>query len=471
MSRPQRPPRIGAIDGPNLDAVSEYARAMFGDVGRPATLLLDELAYYGASHGFGQIWIHRSALAGLGLPQALTGTTPRDLARVGREHPFTAPGRFRFHPAGLSYWIKARDGDGHRVDFGIPAYDGSSPFNACRDARELRAAATLFASHLGIPFADTPGSTGAALLRAVHSGPGARRLEPSGDPPEPATRPVTERDFSWWRPPDLDERTAAELHAYDVNGNYLAACSSIELGLGAWEELGDGRTSIAVNPRIPGYWLCRLLPPGDPRLPDPLDPAGRARDRDRWLATPTAELAVELGRVQSVLHAVIWPERSRVLAPWYERIRDARTSLAAAAVTIGERGELRADSETRPALVALRAVKDAANLTIGQLAAHFRSVGDELYRPDWRHAVIARARANLYRHLAAAAHRTGRRPVAVDHDTVWFAGPADPPVPLDSRLGRFKYVGSVSMADALAGPWDARSGLLSHLRGLLGAEP
>lgn len=455
-----RPPRIGAIDANNLAAVVADAGG-----GMLRARSLDALADYAVAAGYAELLIHPSAHDGLGLPAALPLRAPGDLARNGEPHPFTTPGRFRFHPPGLSHWIIARDAAGVRLDVALPGYDAGSPFAAARDAGELRAAATAFAGAVGISYRHTPGSTGAALLRAVHSGPGGRRLEPPGAMPGPAATPGTERDFAWWRPPNAGERAMPFVHAYDVNGNYLAACSSIELGVGEVEEHGDGRP-LALDGRLPGYWLCHLRP-GDPGMPDPLDPAGRGDGGPVWLTTPSAVLAVELDRLERVERAHVWPARSRVLAPWYERLRDARVDLTV-------RG---AGARPGPATaIALAAVKLTTNLTIGQLAAHFRAEGDELRRPDWRHHVIARARANLYRHLAAAARPANRRrPIAVDVDTAYYPSDdpdpgADPPVPVNPGLGRFKIAGTFPMADALDCPWEARTGPLRAFRDLTGGN-
>ena len=114
--------------------------------------------------------------------------------------------------------------------------------------------------------------------------------------------------------------------------------------------------------------------------------------------------------------------------------------------------------------MALALVKRTYTIGLGYLAGHFHAAGDELHRPDWRHAVIARARANLYRRILKLAPEL--RPLAVDVDCLYIAADVPPEelgLPLGPGLGAFKLAGSAPFADA-AQALEARRPLLELRR-------
>jgi len=133
----------------------------------------------------------------------------------------------------------------------------------------------------------------------------------------------------------------------------------------------------------------------------------------------------------TITAAHVWTRHSRVLETWYERLRGARTALY--------------DDTTPAGRLALGALKYTYALTIsGFNSAWHRDKWSSLYRPDWRHAILAQANANLARALHKM-DREGYTPVAVHKDVVYLVSDepdpvraCPPSVTLGTGLGHFK---------------------------------
>ena len=396
-------------------------------------------------HGDGTAWIHRSALEHLGLPQdlqAALGILPAELARAGVPHPWVdraiAAG-YTVNPPGLAPWIVVRGPTGWRVDLAVPAYDDAGELGDL-DPEELRAALDLYRAAVGVAYRRSPGATGTDLLRRLRR---RRPLGPSAPPP-PALNGAAETDLRWIRPLTPEERLRPWIHAYDANARYLASCASVELGDGEPEHLIPKRVTLDFDRRLPGYWRAGVWP-----APDELTAA--AIGPGPWYTTPTLELVDQLGLLGTIEEAYVWPSHGRLLEPFYRALRDARAALLPLPAPAPQ--------------AALRLIKRTYAHTIGGFAGHWREPGDELYRPDWRHAIIANARANLYRRIIRAAAEDGA-PFAVDVDAVWIAsateahgGRAGAALGLGDGPGSFRHVGSAPMGrldrSILARSWTA----------------
>jgi hypothetical protein len=246
--------------------------------------------------------------------------------------------------------------------------------------------------------------------------------------PAPALDRREGAPWVWERP----ERPAGDsVLAVDVNASYLAACSSLRTGLGSFEEL-EGRAAIhevlSGHPLAPGYYLVTATAPEG--LPDPFG-AG-----PHWLTAPLLELA--LSRAMPPLRierAVIWRRGWRPLEPWYRVIRDLRASLMA--------------DPSPAARLALGQLKLVYGPLLGGRVAStgWDRTGDPMYRPDWRHAVTAQAKANLYRHVWNLPAEWRGQLFAVFGDALYFMldhargqSSDDLPLPLDTRPGHFKIL-------------------------------
>lgn len=231
----------------------------------------------------------------------------------------------------------------------------------------------------------TPGALGVQLMDRTM--PRTMRREPVMEWPAPALRSDTATVESWTRELSPAEQRAGWLHAYDKNAQFLAACSSVPLGLGElmrWNAL-DG--SVVFDARLAGYWRV-----------------GTA-DGYEWWTTPRVAYATrELERVGEVLgtdrarlelaEAYVWERSGRALERWYALLRDARAYLLPWRET--DAGEL--------AWQALKATYAAGigHLDGGWFKPNAREgrAGDlqnPRFRPDWRHMIVDQARVNLRR--------------------------------------------------------------------------
>lgn len=381
--------------------------------------------------------LHSSALEGLGLPPTLPeqlSMLPGELAREGSPlYPWPLPATYNVLPAGAAPWAVVIGPGGWRVDMYVPAWDEAGELETL-NPRELEQTLTLYRSLLGVGYRRSPSASGADLLRHVHRR--GTRLGPSTTaPPAPALIAGLEADCRYTRELNPAERGRAWVHAYDANARYLGACSALELGLEEPELLDRPR----LDPRLPGYWNAYVARPASALEAAAIDPAGSRFDTWAWWSTPALELAAEEQLLGGIRAAWVWERRSRYLTPWYEALRDARArapQLAAGAVSVA----------------LTRLIKRTYTHTIGALAGHWRRPGDDLHRPDWRHAIVAQARANTWRRIRRLP--LDRRPFAVDVDAIYLAADTPDPMLAGAELGlgdgpgAFRCTGSAPMAEA-----------------------
>lgn len=385
-------------------------------------------------------WILAEDLADLELPRRLEhDALPGEIARRGIRHPFVdraiAAG-YRVRPAGLAPWMIVYGPSGWRIDVAVAPWDDAGGLGAL-DRDELRAALDLYRATVGVRYRRSPGATGTDLLRLL------RRRRPLGRsaPPEIAADGAIEADIRWIRELDREELRRPWIHAFDANARYLASCSSVELGLGEPEELTPARgVGLGFDKRSPGYHFAEIpLDRLRPLARAVLDPLGSKDPAGDWYTTPTIEIAEELVRGAAaldfrILRSFVWPSHGRLLEPLYRRLRDARAAI----------GNMPATPASEAALLLVK--RTYAHL-IGGFAGHWREAGDELYRPDWRHAIIASARVNLYRRV----RRLRDPPFAIDVDAVWISSWSSDPALAGRELGlgdgpgAFRPIGSVPM--------------------------
>ena len=431
-----------------------------------------------------QLWVHATwaAAAGLpmrilsdrelhdGIPHAFTGA---DMAAswATQDSPASAAGSWGMYHAGrLAPWMRFyRRGEAGSIAIAVPHLDGRIPWRQAADGRELLAAILAYRAALrGFAYRSGPGASSTALLRVVHRGSSAALdLSASASPqdfPAPARVPGLMPQWGWIRERTAEERERGRyVIGLDKNGMFLAASSSLRLGLGAApvhldaadpavsapqlaaavEALTDWHTR--PRPRRPvGYWLARVTfrdgasasssapYPHAPLLPHPCytgpaqaDPAASWQ----WYVSATLELAAELGAHVEAREAYLWPRDSihEPLEPWYQRLRDARAGLMRESAT-GAPG----------AALALAAVKATYTQGIGWLDASWLRKGEDpadLYRPDWRHAIHGTANANLWRNLARALDASGRAPFAILTDAAYYLTDNPDPLALAAELG------------------------------------
>jgi len=248
-----------------------------------------------------------------------------------------------------------------------------------------------------------------------------------------------ESDFDWSRTPTTDEGQCRYVHAYDRGGSYVAGIAGLELPIGDPVHHPDG---AAFDAKTPGYWLAEIPETADWRMPYVLNPRGIQFTGPKWMTTPTLERALALGYQPEILEAWTWPQHGRVLLGWYERFRDASSSL---------------DTDDPDAQAARNQAKVIRTHGIGIIGSDEHLKGKTAYSPERRLHVLAKAKANIVYRLQQIGEKTGQWPLAVATDTVLYASNDPDPVTawpggpesFGRGFGQYKPEGSALLAEHL----------------------
>ncbi len=364
MAAPTPSPSIGVLDADGLRLPERPLVTITGAIRHVGDL------YNGARrYGLTQLWLTDAWVRTAQLPDTLAVSGPFCELR----HAFVTDGLDDLHafPTALTPWLdlrkKGEAGSGVSIVFSL--YDEHAVWGLDTDGATLLGALGAYAQAVGTPYYRSPGRTGADLLQELGKrGAGAGRAFAERWP-GPALQVDTETEVSWLRTLAPAERAKTYLHSYDKNAQWLSAAGVVELGLSGIEERRDPGGKLPFDKKLPGYWLARI-----------------AGAEERWACTPTVAWALERGQAVTITEAHVWTEHSRAMETWYERLRGARTVLQGDATPAGH--------------LALGALKYTYSLTIsGFNSAWQRDRRSPLYRPDWRHAILAQANANLSRAL------------------------------------------------------------------------
>lgn len=279
------------------------------------------------------------------------------------------------------------------LDVVFPADDLMAPWRDAHNARQLWHALTAYRELTGQPYYRSPGRTGRAIMEMS---PMVRTLFQQRTPAGATPPTGTFADLGVSRVARIPAQ-GAYLHAYDKNGAYLAACSSLALGVG--EPMRLVRPLRDVD--APGFYF--------------VDGAWVSAPYWRYLRERSAPTPTE---------ALIYPQHRRALETFYRALRDAR------ARALAHIADLRANGmpDALEALeLALRAIKATYSQGLSWLAGTWLKPGDPLYHPDWYYQVISQTTANLLREIDAVAAWDGMAPDAVDVDCLYFfSDDADP---------------------------------------------
>jgi hypothetical protein len=402
----------------------------------------------------GQVWVTAALAAQLGFDaDAITTADPAELATVvaaaTRDRPaLTGAVKAGWSIGGGGQALRAftRVWHGHQhapwlvLLPAVAAATGNLPLLADDPGpAELARRLQLFADTVGQPWKVSHGATGLDLLTTLRFRDRERMLAPS-QPVPPALLPGVERDISWSRHPTEEEKKLRYVHAYDRGGSYLAA-ASLELGIGTPTHHPDG-TEFNPDDPPPGYWRIEIPQSTDWRHPHPLSPTPAIPVGPRWVSTPTLRMGYELGYTVPVLEAYTWAEHGRVLEPWYQRLRTARTTL---------------DTDNPGDQLVRDTLKLVTVHTLGLMDSTTHLAGRAGYAPERWHHIVAQARANLLRRIMQIGTSTGQWPLAAVTDTVVYA--SDEPDPVKAwpgaaknygrGLGQLKWEGSALLADHL----------------------
>ncbi len=438
MSAHETRPAIGVLDADGLHLLDKSLVPITGAIRHVGDL------YVGARrHGLTQLWLTDAWVRAAGLPDTLA------VAGQFREvrHAFVTDGLDALHafPTPLTPWldIRKKGEAGSGVSIVFPLYDEHAVWGIDTDGATLVAALRAYAGAVGVPYYRSPGRTGLDLMHELGKrGADGKRAFPERLP-VPAGQADTVTELSWLRTLSPTERGKAYLHSYDKNAQWLSAAGVVELGLSGIEERCDPAGTVPFDKRLPGYWLAKI-----------------AGAEERWCCTPTVAWAVERGQAVAIAEAYVWTEHSRAMETWYERLRGARTVL---------------DADPTPGgRLALGALKYTYALTIsGFNSAWQRDRRSPLYRPDWRHAILAQANANLSRALHKM-DAAGYTPVAVHKDAVYLVSDepdpvaaCPPSVTLGTGLGHFKVQDAAIPLETVLPAFDGTRGGIGTLLKLL----
>ncbi|MFD7161298.1 hypothetical protein ACFV9C_42400 [Kribbella sp. NPDC059898] len=316
-----------------------------------------------------------------------------------------------------------------------------------------------YAKEVGIPFRITPAITSLDLMTATRPKPRDDRktgrkitgLEIAIEPVGPSLQMGVEPELHWTRTLLPEEAEMGYVMSYDRNGQYLSAASSTWLGSDQPAIHLPDSSAITFDQKLAGYW--RITPPEESwTLPSLQDPTGDGRFRRDTVtvATPTMTWLLEAGHDVQIHEAWVWETSHRYLELWYKRLREARTSVL---------GRL----DDPDANAVYKELKATWTHGIGNLAPQSKRPvrgkqnHDPMYRPDWRHQVIAMAKANLLRQIIKIFNATGRWPFAITVDALYYTATSPDPKTawpgedkqLGKGLGQFEPERAGRMTDAL----------------------
>lgn len=298
-----------------------------------------------------------------------------------------------------------------------------------------------FSTALRFPYRKTPSSTGLDLAFALHPRVDRERLFESCESPAVLREAGhSETDLDWQRTLTPDEQQHSWVHAYDRGGSYLAAVAGLEVGIGS----PTHHPEPLPFTKLPGYWNITIPEDGHWLTPDLFSPrgvSGQATPGTRiWVATPTMELAAELGVEPEIHEAYLWHEKGRIFDSWQKRMREARQLL---------------DTDNPNDQIARDLLKKVYVSGLGIMASDLHRNGRLGYAPHRYDHIIAKARANILRRVFQIGQDTGHWPVAISKDTLVFtSSELDPdaawpgkPEHYGRGLGHFKYEGSAPLAE------------------------
>lgn len=419
-------------DGGEL--VEHFYEGRVWNLGAVLTVAMDEFRYYGG----GVVVLTTQAMAdlGLGLLPPTAADAPNALA--------LSPARARgWNVSKLGPWMSFYSDNQAwpRISVACMPWLRSNVGPLWREdmtAMEFARGLADYHEVLGTRFYATPGVTGLEVMRhrtRLSEEPywAPQDFYAAGKVPK-ATRHA-EDDYRAWVSPVDGERGGAYEHAYDAVSQYLAAAGSVYLPVGELHYATGGE----FDKHRGGYWQIEMPAWNLPYLPHPAGNhhAGWAGETGPlvWVTSPTMELLEELAEFGVLARPQVissWTASSlRVLRSWQEQVREA---------LIRSQGE-QYGPEVR------RAVKATYTEAIGLMGRE----GGRVFRPDWRHALIAQARCNLFRKMFRIVQEEHRFPVRIKVDAVTYSSDECDPVaaaPAGLRLaapgeglalGRFTY--------------------------------
>lgn len=247
-----------------------------------------------------------------------------------------------------------------------------------------------------------------------------------------------ETDFSWWRTWDalLDQEKACQyVHLYDRGKSYLAPWRNVDLGVEGLQHTA-GEEARWDGTEKPGYYLVDAWTWDDWSRPDPAAwNSARMAGGRIWVTSITLSMLAAHGVTPKVHEAYTWARTARYLEAAGKSLSDAVKA-----------------TNVDPAV--LGTIKTLYTITTGKLGEIDHRDNHHLWRPDWRHHIIARARAGILSTIDDVRQRSGAIPIVVDRDAVGFVSDDPDPISawpgnpdkLGTSTGAWKPMGSADLA-------------------------
>jgi hypothetical protein len=276
----------------------------------------------------------------------------------------------------------------------------------------LLAALDYIEQALGLAPFLSAGYTGQALMKRINIGGRHSWTAPVdlSSFPEMLEATRAAQPFAWHRAPTPDEQQRPYLVAIDKNSAWPAACTGVELGIGAPRHV-TGREMDGMAGAVGCYRAESITPP--PAL-SCLLPTLDEIAPDGWLWSPTLAALRKLGYDVRLAEGYCWQESRTILRPWAERIWQARQSVRDDAATYP-------NAEARG--LAQNAIKKVANVGLQWLDLRGKDFSTEnaYHRPDWYALVRDRARAAQLEQIAHFASKYHLAPVMIHVDALYYA--------------------------------------------------
>lgn len=406
-------------------------RAMYVD--HDLTLVDQDRPYRTPQDTEGDFSAFLGRVALIGHPNGLTVLLGSDMATsfgfpkrppraVSADHPTLASARrYGWHITELSPWMTFwRPGPTPDVHVGLMPWLSAGNFAFLDRDQPAEMTRQLYQFHrlATVPYhGSNSGLAAHSLMRDHHNG--HRPMWQPNWADVPPARIAVEVPPRWRSYSDHGREWE---HCYDAYAQYVTAAGSLPLALGPLTVHNTEPIDPGPYP-TPGYYRV-VTPPWmySAMLPHPIGVNPQVGEL-RWITAPRLALLRELAEQDVMVHPEImesWtprpvqrkvgepavPDAGRVLRGWSGRVQDAIRG----AREIGD-----------PRL--LTAIKGLHRHGIGLLARP----GGRVDRPDWQAAIVANAECNQFRKIWRTFRETGRAPVEVEHDQVWYASDhADP---------------------------------------------
>lgn len=280
----------------------------------------------------------------------------------------------------------------------------------------------------GAPFTMTAGTSGVNMIRAAF-GPNAPRGRRSGPPrrmllkwdgADTPAAAVQERLIRWDRPLEeitADERGMPHVIGLDKTMAYLSAMGATYLPWDALEHTGVPASGFDAT--IPGYWELSGPWTPYPGAPDLTGRGGAAGPRT--VSTPTVRLCLDTGMPEEMITDAWLPgirrEHGKEL-PRGRRLLRGTASSPGIADRLRD-GLLSIDAGTPDTDEAL--VRSALKATYREMVGMLEHGTAFVRRNDWADQIIGMTRATILRQVVKVGTDTGRWPLRIESDCVYYA--------------------------------------------------